>query len=364
MMLVEPNAVVRPPSNPSGLVAVDGELYGTTPVGGPLGHGIVFGVYPAGKEHTVYQISGGVRSDATLLSFGGDLYGTTSRGGTYHAGTVFGISQLTHKLNFTYEFSSKLNDGTSPEAPLIKYNKLLYGVTIAGGTSNDGTVFSIDPASGQENVLYSFKSGSDADSPTQNLTMLNGELYGTARFGGVNCNGVGCGVLYEVNPSTGAEKVLYAFQGGKDGETPSSGLLAMNGKLYGVTTQGGSTGCGTLFEFDPSANSYTILHVFSGSTSDGCFPMGNITSISSIIYGTTANGGAIGNGTVFQLNPGTQAESLVYSFQGPSDGISPSYGAIALKGVLYGTASAGGANNRGTVFSVTTAGQEKTLYAF
>src|SRR5271155_2101682 len=47
-------------------------------------------------------------------------------------------------------------DGANPSAGLISANGLLYGTTAYGGPSGDGTVFSIDPASGAETVLYSF----------------------------------------------------------------------------------------------------------------------------------------------------------------------------------------------------------------
>jgi uncharacterized repeat protein (TIGR03803 family) len=55
---------------------------------------------------------------------------------------------------------------------------------------------------------------------------------------------------------------------------------------------------------------------------------------------------------VFSI-PLSGAESVVYSFQGGSDGADPYVGLVALDGTLYGTTGSGGAKSMGTVFSVT-----------
>lgn len=111
----------------------------------------------------------------------------------------------------------------------------------------------------------------------------------------------------------------------------------------------------------------TSIHDFAGSaTGDGVSPSGGVTiGKGGVLYGTTQFGGAVGAGTVFSLSPpaspgGTWTETVLYSFTGGSDGLSPSAGvAIGPSGVLYGTTAQGGLSNSlcdlncGTLFSLT-----------
>ena len=86
----------------------------------------------------------------------------------------------------------------------------------------------------------------------------------------------------------------------------------------------------------------------------------NLLNVGGTLYGTTADGGidACGDfsdqacGTVFSVNATTGAEQVVYFFKGGADGNFPTGGLINVGGTLYGTASQGGANGEGAVFSV------------
>jgi len=108
---------------------------------------------------------------------------------------------------------------------------------------NCGTVFSVDPTSGAEKVLHSFCSQANCaygSNPLANLISVNGTLYGTTLAGGAGCGG-GCGTAFSVDPTTGAENVIYAFQdNGTDGTGPQGGLIDINGALYGTTVFGGT----------------------------------------------------------------------------------------------------------------------------
>jgi uncharacterized repeat protein (TIGR03803 family) len=102
-------------------------------------------------------------------------------------------------------------------------------------------------------VLYRFRGGSDGRNPQSGLIDVNGTLYGTTYFGGdgTGCYAPGCGTVYSISTS-GTEKVLYAFKGGSDGFFPVAGLIDVQGTLYGTTEEGGGgcstdDGCGTVF---------------------------------------------------------------------------------------------------------------------
>jgi uncharacterized repeat protein (TIGR03803 family) len=80
---------------------------------------------------------------------------------------------------------------------------------------------------------------------------VNGKLYGTTPVGGITgCGSFGCGTVFSIDPSTAAEKVLYSFckqQDCTDGAKPGAGIIAVNGKFYGTTAEGGAYGKGTVF---------------------------------------------------------------------------------------------------------------------
>jgi uncharacterized repeat protein (TIGR03803 family) len=239
-----------------------------------------------------------------------------------------------------------------------------------------------------DKVLYSFKGGSNGDEPVAGLINVNGTLYGTAG-GGSGCELTGCGIVYAVNPTSGAEKVLYAFKGGNDGAYPNAGLIDVGGTLYGTTSQGGgggcNGGCGTVFSITPSG-AENVIYAFNGG-GDGESPYAGLIAVNGTLYGTTAYGGnttactgipgsniPAGCGVVFSIaSNGT--EKLLYAFNGGSDGANPYASLTAIDRTLYGTTVYGGnaaacpssSSNPagcGTVFSITLRGTENVLYAF
>jgi uncharacterized repeat protein (TIGR03803 family) len=96
-----------------------------------------------------------------------------------------------------------------------------------------------------DTILYSFcsqSSCSDGGNPYAGVINVNGMLYGTTQFGGD-----GAGVVFSLDPSTGAETVLHAFSStGGDGQLPSAGLVLVKEILYGATAGGGANNCGTI----------------------------------------------------------------------------------------------------------------------
>ena len=134
------------------------------------------------------------------------------------------------------------------------------------------------------------------------------------------------------------------------------------GNLYGTSFNGGASGQGTVFQLDPSGN-LTVLYSFTGG--DGSHPRASlIADAAGNLYGTTINGGANDAGTVFQLTP-SRTLNVLYSFTGGSDGALPWAGMIAdAAGNLYGTTYSGGASGQGTVFQLDPSGTLTILYSF
>ena len=370
----------------AGLIADNqGALYGTT-AGGSAGFGTVFKLTPPAKGQTAWTetvLHSFTASDGRYLYAGliannrSALYGTTSSGGSADKGTVFKLTppakgQTAWTETVLHSFAG--SNGANPGAGLVADKQgALYGTTPGGGSGDKGTVFKLTPpAKGQtawtETVLYSFTGGSDGLSPRAGLIADNrGTLYGTTSSGG----SADKGTVFKLTPpakgqTAWTETVLYSFIGGSDGLSPRAGLVAdKEGALYGTTPGGGSADKGTVFKLTPPAKGQTawtetVLHSFTGG-SDGLSPRaGLIADNRGTLYGTTNSGGSADKGTVFKLTPPAKGqmawmETVLYSFTGGSDGLNPGAGLIADKqGVLYGTTTSGGsADNAGTVFKVT-----------
>lgn len=347
----------------AGLSNVNGTLYGTTYDGGASNDGTVFSVTTGGSETVLHSFGGsgsdGANPEAELHAFGGTLYGTTYAGGANNDGTVFALPiPVTEAVIHNFGASG---DGTNPVAPLLEAGGTLYGTTVNGGASNAGAVYSINPTYDTESVLHSFTGNPDGQNPYGGLATRNGTLlYGTTPSGGA----YGAGTIYSVTPS-GSESVLQSFYTGSDGDNPVGGLLDVGSNLFGTSTRGGLYNGGTVFSVKASGKAETVLHSF-GTSGDGTNPYAPLLNAGTNVYGTTSSGGAYGGGTVFAIAKSNGKETLLHSFGGGSgDGSGPQYGQlVSLGGIMYGTTLSGGANNRGTVFSIAPSGAETVLHSF
>ncbi len=329
------------------LISVKGTLYGTTSQGGPDcspsgGCGTVFVISRSGKERVLHSFGGNGDGDypyAALTELNGTFFGTTYEGGRYGEGTVFSIS-TTGTETVLHSFGGTTGDGAYPYAGLTNINGTLYGTTTKGGHSSYGcgcgTVYSVTP-SGTENVIYSFKifNYGDGNYPTSNLINVGGVLYGTTELGG----GIDdTGTVFSITPS-GDEQVLHSFKGSEDGEYPYGGLVDVNGTLYGTTIYGGSgacndsglSGCGVVFAIPAgSTSSDRVLYSFEGKPDDGAYPYANLINVNGTLYGTTHSGGSKDEGTVFKVTTDGN-EAVVVQFTSYKKGLYPYSGLLNVK---------------------------------
>jgi uncharacterized repeat protein (TIGR03803 family) len=363
----------HPPKNgthpTAALLDVNGALYGTTTTGGLSRKGTVFQISSSGVEKALYRFRGGSDGsdpESGLIDVSGILYGTTDQGGS-GSGMVYSVS-TSGREKVLYAFKGG-SDGAHPLAGLVDVNGTLYGTTSQGGgsgctntlTSGCGTVFSVT-TSGQETVLHRFAGGSDGEYPSVgDLIDVSGVLYGTTAQGGT-----GLGTVYSITPA-GVEKVLYAFQGqtsGTDGIFPVAGLINVNGTLYGTTLNGGSFsscsgGCGTVYSMSTSG-AEKVVYRFTGG-SDGDNPLAALIDVNGLLYGTTTSGGCCGNcalgtgcGTIYSIST-SGAETVLYRFAGGTDGFYPAAPLTNVSGTLYGTTELGGGGHEygtGTAFTL------------
>jgi uncharacterized repeat protein (TIGR03803 family) len=153
--------------------------------------------------------------------------------------------------------------------------------------------------------------------------------------------------------------LLHAFNG-TDGANPHASLIRDSaGNLYGTTAQGGIVGLGTVFRVDKT-HKLTVLHSFTGYP-DGQHPWSALLrDTEGNLYGTTLDGGT-GFGTVYKIDA-SGIETVLHSFNG-NDGGGPSGSLVRDKrGNLYGATAQG--FTWGTIFKLDPTGKLTTLYTF
>src|SRR5213078_118233 len=109
----------------------------------------------------------------------------------------------------------------SPRGGLILAGDVLYGTTVGGGVSHDGSVFAVKTSGASFTNLHSFSPGSGP-------------------YPGTNSDGAG----------------------------PNGGLILSGDTLYGTTLAAGSSGNGTVFAVKTNSTGFTSLYNFAASTTN------------------------------------------------------------------------------------------------
>ena len=232
------------------------------------------------------------------------IFGITSNGGAHNQGTIFKMNL--DGTGFTTVYSFAASTGFDPEGgELIKApNNKLYGMCRRGGTNSKGCLFSFDPISNTYTDIINFN-GPNGAFPEGNLILApDGMLYGLTTHGGTH----DAGILFKFNPNTNFGNLLWEFDVATGGTYPESTLLlGTDGKLYGTTANGGTGGYGTIFRFNLSNNVYSVLYDMGQDIgNDRLSPYGGLVqSRNGWIYGEAINNVIPGPSEVqvFRFNP-------------------------------------------------------------
>ncbi len=255
-------------------------------------------------------------------------------------------------FNTVHSFSS--SETYRPDSPLA-----LSGNTLFGATSQGNAVYRIDKDG--SNFAIVCNSGSNWGSP--NGVVVSGQiLYGTSQYGGWY------GSIYKVGTNGIGYTVLKTFTN-SDGAYPMAGLVLNGDTLYGTTSQGGAFGGGTVFKINTDGSDFAVLHNFgaySGSNTDGASPYAALILSDGYLYGTALGGGTNQNGALFKLDTNGLNFAVLHTFSARvsgtnSDGASPRSALSRSANTLYGTASGGGVQSGGVVFSIKTDGNNFTV---
>ena len=249
-------------------------------------------------------------------------------------------------------------DGADPTTGLILVSNVLYGMARTGGISNEGTIFSLYADGAGFTTLYNFTNGTDGSLPTGpgSLVFCSNALFGVTAFGG---NGAPPrkGAVFRINTDGTGFTNIYSFSG-PDGQNPTTQLTLSGGTLYGTTHNGGGTGKhGTIFEINTDGSGFQTLFAFSGT--NGSVPSSPPTLANGTLYGVTLSG-SNGFGSVYRINTDGSGFTNLYSFTGKLDGYLPEAALTVFSNQLYGTTTAAGISNVGTIFRLNADGSSFT----
>lgn len=269
-----------------------GMLYGFTASGGSGNSGTFFRMTPAGETTLIASVSG-YPYGTPVLANDGNFYGLTRFGAGFN-GTII---RITPAGEVTDVFAFNESTGTRPTGSLIKGNDgALYGMTSESGNSYGGTIFKFT-AAGEFTKLADFENATTGSYPQEDLIQASdGNFYGICTSGGTNNEGT----IFRMTPA-GVLTKLADFDSSTTGKYPEGSLFeASDGNFYGLTKQGGAGGVGTVFRITPAGVLTKIADFDRAST--GAEPLGSLVEGSpGLLYGTASVGGAGGYGTIFKV---------------------------------------------------------------
>jgi uncharacterized repeat protein (TIGR03803 family) len=352
---------------PGGSLVVSGStIYGMTYAGGKNGYGTIFDLSTSGSNFGLLHsfadtLTDGAFPEGQLIESGTLLFGMTTNGGAANPlsvspGMIFEISTSGSGFSPLHVFTPS-TDGDYPFGELVQSGSTLYGMTEQGGSGTLGTIFGINTSGSNFTVEHAFTGqnvpnppASDGANPYGSLVQDGSDFFGMTEHGGAH----NFGTLFEYSPTAG-ETVLHSFSY-PDGVWPQGSLILSGNTLYGMTMLGGTDHDGTIFKINTDGSGFQVIHTFSGGGVDGAVPSDSLTISGSTLYGMTESGGQNNDGTVFDLNTDGTGFGLLHSFStAPTDGDVPQ-GSLTMSGeTLYGMTELGGANQLGSIFSLTPA---------
>jgi uncharacterized repeat protein (TIGR03803 family) len=378
------------------LVRQGSTLYGRTAIGGKWNSGTVFRIETDGSGFcSLHSFTAGgdnrlgnqphhnamIATGSSLI--GAALYGGTTKGEPKTApvvsagsvsppptdrsgnGTLFSLGTDGGSYAVLLEMEGGASSSRPHSSPLLAADgHTLYGLTSNGGETDGGTLYSVALDGSGYRRLHSFVAETGKEPHGMVAFDSSGRrLVGMTRLGGSPPGGRGAGVIFRFDLDTQHYQVLHTFQRGQavNGATNGHGFLTrVQDRLYGTTELGGVHDRGVVFAVGEGGSKFTVLYSFAGGPADGERPFGSLTLIGDFLYGTTSQGGARGDGTLFRFRLSDGHYQMLASFDRRTTGAFPedNLTASADGSVLFGQTQAGG------VHDPTAAAYYGTVFAF
>jgi uncharacterized repeat protein (TIGR03803 family) len=293
----------------------DGRLFGLTRFGGPGGNGIIYSIMPNGtgytKLHEFDDTQGYDPRGKLLEGSDGKLYGATTWGGPHGSGCLFRIDKNGNNFQVLYDFAN-FDNGYSPTGSLVEdASGALFGTT-EYSTFGYGVLFKINKDGTGYTVLKNFVPP-DPALTYAGLQLSAGYLYGAGYLGG----SFGNGGLFRMHTDGTGYEVLHSFSQSIDGSNPfGPPIVSSSGKLYGITSFGGSSGMGTIYSLDISGTNFQLLrNIGPADVQSAQQPI--ILSSDGKLYGTGFTGGGT---AVYQLNTNGTNYNILKTFDALAEG--------------------------------------------
>ena len=335
------------------LVTAQSHLWGTCGSGGAHGlPGTIFRTDINGNNlDTVYSLVNSLGSfplGTMVMANNGKFYGVTYQGGAGNFGVCYSYDPISDIFTDIHDFSTSLSfGGIANSGMLLASNGKLYGLTEQFGMHGEGVIYCIDPNTNIYSDIYNFSLSTGAYPNGILMQLSNGKLYGMTTSGGAY-NG---GVIFSLNPADSVYSLLYSFDT-LHGISPYYGglLKATDGKLYGLTQQGGTNNNGVIFSFDTATNIYTVVYDF--DSIHGSHPGGSlIQATNGLLYGMTGDGGTYVEGVIFSFDINSNSYIDLYDFNDSSQTTICRSLMQASNGLLFGTRFKSGLHQYGKKFS-------------
>jgi len=340
-------------------------LYGMTKNGGFNSYGNIFSINGDGTDfqsrYSCTINSGGyIPSGKLIFASDSKIYGVTQGGGSHNSGDIFTFNPLNN--SYTELFSFNNTNGAAPNGLIQASNGKFYGLTQGGGdvtnfAYGNGVIFCFDPSTNIFTDLYHFHQ-LDGIRPYGNLMQAtDGKLYGLTTCGGSdpvfyngNSNPAGSGTMFcfDIINNTFTKLVDFIWTNGNDPEC--SLMQASNGLIYGRTNYGGLSGSfGVIFSYDIISNNFTVLR--NQICAEGGTGEGFIEGTNHLLYSMRGGGEGLHLGYIYSYEPSNNVYTVLYSMDS-LNGIQPAFMNIiqAIDGNFYGTTWEGGLYGKGVIF--------------
>ncbi len=346
------------PGSPKGRVAlIDGKLWGTVGRGiltispnnhaGKFGHGSLYRVDPNGENFEIVHEFDGINGSGPtgyLLEHEGKIYGIAN-GTNVDRGLIYTIDKDGSNFTVIHRWDDIVGGSRWPEGGLIFANNKLWGTT----STLPGNIFSIGIDGNNYNVEHSF-SQETGTKPVSNLIYHGGKLWGMTTEGGTS----DMGVVFSINEDGSNYTVLHEFSG-TDGDTPRGNLIVANSKIYGATTSGGNSNVGVLFTLDLDGTNYTKIVDFGSGLTTPKFIVSFGGKIWGDVFATFEDG-------LFSVN--FDGSGLTQSFDYPTNQFYQTEELFVKNDSLIVITTQGGTSGVGTIYSTNANGDYNLIKDF